>query len=429
MTSVLVVGGGAREHAVGWKLRQSPGLSDLLFAPGNGGTTEIGTNLPVDALDFEGIIQAAKGYRVGLVFVGPDEPLAKGLTDELQRNGIACFGPSRQAARIEASKGYSKDLMDQTGVPTASWRSFTDPAAAQRFVESHALPVVVKADGLTAGKGVAVCETVAGAQEFIELLMNRRRFGDAGVSIVIEECLVGTEVSAFALCDGERAVMLAAACDYKAIGDGDTGPNTGGMGSYSPPEAAIGVDLVDIYDRTIAPVLGRMAANGNPFRGILYAGLMFTAQGPKVLEFNSRVGDPEAQVVLPRLDGDFLAWVKSVAEGGPADLEPLSWDDRPRVGVVMVSAGYPGDYTTGHPISGLDQIDADALVFHAGTKLQDGQLVTAGGRVLTVVGTGPSMAAARDAAYRNAARIRFEGAYCRTDIALRAVDATSTRNV
>ena len=429
MTRVLIVGGGGREHAIGWKLRQSPDLSQLLFAPGNGGTSEIGVNLPIDASDLDGVVRAAKDHRVDLVFVGPEEPLALGLADHLGQEGIACFGPSGRAARIEASKRYAKELMDRAGVPTAQWGAFSDLPAARQFVEEHPLPVVIKANGLAAGKGVAICRTMDEALGFLDHAMASRAFGDAGDQVVVEEYLVGLELSAFAVCDGERAMMTAPACDYKTVGDGDTGPNTGGIGSYSPPEFARGADSFAVHDLVFAPVLRQLAADGNPFHGILYAGLIVTADGPRVLEFNCRMGDPEAQVVLPRLEGDLLASVLPVAAGGHVNPAQLRWDDHPRVGVVMASAGYPGPYATGHPISGLDEVDSDVVVFHAGTTVKDGRLVTAGGRVLTIVGAGPSMAAARAAAYRNVARIHFEGAYYRTDIAQRAVDAESAHDI
>ncbi len=420
MTRVLIVGGGGREHAIGWKLRQSSALSDLFFAPGNGGTSTIGTNLPVGAGDVDGIVRSATDLRIDLVFVGPEEPLALGLTDELERVGIRCFGPSRAAARIEASKRFAKDLMDRAGVQTARWKTFTDAADAKTYVLEQPMPLVVKADGLAAGKGVAVCQTVEEATTFIDQAMVLGAFGEAGVRVVIEECLVGTEVSAFALCDGSRALLTVPACDYKPIGDGDTGPNTGGMGSYSPSEFVSGDDLQAVHDDVFVPVLAQMRADGNPFRGILYAGLMVNSDGAKVLEFNCRMGDPEAQVVLPRLRGDFLASAMSIAEGSIPSTD-FEWDERPRVGVVIASGGYPERYETGVPISGLDEIDSDTLVFHAGTDIDaHGELVTAGGRVLTIVGTGTTMMEAREAAYRNAERIRFEGAQYRRDIALRA---------
>jgi phosphoribosylamine--glycine ligase len=427
LTRVLIVGGGGREHAIGWKLRHSDALSDLFFAPGNGGTSTIGTNLPVRAADVPSIVRSANDLRVELVFVGPEEPLALGLADELERVGIRCFGPSRAAARIEASKHFAKDLMDRAGVPTARWETFTEAADAKRYVLEQPMPVVVKADGLAAGKGVAVCQTVEDATAFIDQAMALDAFGEAGSRIVIEECLVGTEVSAFALCDGTKAAMTVPACDYKPIGDGNTGPNTGGMGSYSPSEFVSSADLRAVHDDVFVPVLAQMRADGNPFRGILYAGLMVHSEGTKVLEFNCRMGDPEAQVVLPRLRGDLLASAISIAEGSIPSTD-FEWDERPRVGIVIASEGYPGRYETGVPIAGLDEIDSDTLVFHAGTTVDArGQLVTAGGRVLTVVGTGTTMMEAREAAYRNAERVRFKGAQYRRDIALRAVTDAAVR--
>ena len=422
MTSVLVIGGGAREHVIGWKLRQSPVLSDLFFAPGNGGTSSIGTNLSIRATDAESIVRAATEHRIDLVFVGPEEPLTLGLVDELQRAGITCFGPTRAAARVEASKQYAKELMDRVGISTANWASFDDASEARRHIEAQSMPIVIKANGLAAGKGVAVCRTVEEATAFVDDAMIQRAFGDAGARIIVEECLVGAEVSAFALCDGEQAVLTAPACDYKAIADGDIGPNTGGMGSYSPSEFVSDTDLKTVHDRVFNPILREMAADGTPFRGILYAGLMVTADGLRVLEFNCRMGDPEAQVVLPRLRGDLLSAVMATSRGSVKSLR-LEWDRRPRVGVVIASGGYPGTYATGFPISGLEEVDSDVLVFHSGTATDGpGRLVTSGGRVLTIVGTGATMGEARDVAYQSAERIKFEGAHYRRDIALRAVE-------
>jgi phosphoribosylamine--glycine ligase len=428
VTRVLVVGGGGREHAVGWKLRQSPTLTDLFFAPGNGGTSLLGTNLPVRAADVAGIVRIAMEQKVDLVFVGPEEPLALGLADQLERAGVPCFGPSRAASRIEASKTFAKEIMRRAGVPTARGESFTNLADARRYVEDQPLPIVVKADGLAAGKGVAVCQTIAEAISFLEQALVQGAFGEAGTRVIVEECLVGSEVSAFALCDGERALLTAPACDYKAIGDDDIGPNTGGMGSYSPSEFVSEDDLRIIGEKVFAPILRELAADESHFRGILYAGLMLTENGLQVLEFNCRMGDPEAQVVLPRLRGDFLSTVMAISHGS-LDSIRLEWDDRPCVGVVIASGGYPGAYSTGQPIFGLEDIDEDVLVFHAGTRVDEsGQLVTAGGRVVTVVGTGPTMVDAREAAYRNAARVHFDGAQHRRDIALRPVEVQSARS-
>ncbi|TML74055.1 MAG: phosphoribosylamine--glycine ligase [Actinobacteria bacterium] len=393
---VLLVGSGGREHALAWKLAQSDGLTELHAAPGNPGIANVGACHPVRAEDGEGLLALARALDVDLAVIGPEVPLVAGVADELRHAGIATFGPSAAAARIEGSKRFAKEVMHAAGVPTAETLAVARP------------PCVLKADGLAAGKGVVVCRT----QE--ELDAGLRAIAAYGDDVVIEELLEGEEVSVFAICDGARAVPLPAAQDFKRIGDGDTGPNTGGMGSYSP--VAIDVDeLVDVIHR---PVLAELAERGAPFVGALYAGLMLTEEGPRVLEFNCRFGDPETQSLMPRIEVDLLEALAAAAGGDLAGTQ-LGASDDAAVTVVIAGRGYPAENDTGTPITGIEAADASgALVFHAGTALQGERLVTNGGRILTVTATGQTLADARTAAYRACELISFEGMQYRRDIAL-----------
>ena len=421
--NVLVVGGGAREHALAWKLRESARLTDLFVAPGNAGTAALARNLDVRPMDFEGIARAAAEHRVELVVVGPEDPLAGGLVDFLGERGIAAYGPTRAAARLEASKSFAKDVMRSAGIPTAAARTFDDVDGALAYAEERTgragLPPVVKADGLAAGKGVTVAADLAEARDAIAAAMAGEAFGEAGRRVVLEERMTGREVSAHAFADGETAVPMVYACDYKRIGDGDRGPNTGGMGVYSPPGFVDDALAEQIHRTIVAPTIRAMAARGAPYRGTLYPGLMITDAGPRVVEYNCRFGDPEAQALMPRLESDLLAIMLAVVNGRLADVD-IRWREDAVVGVVIASGGYPGDYRTGLPIDGLPSLDADVQVFHAGTRLDGGRVVTAGGRVLTVVASGATLAEARARVYDNVRRIRFEGAQYRTDIALAA---------
>ena len=421
-TRVMIVGGGAREHAIAVKLRESAGLEELYMAPGNGGTASIAENLPIPAIDTEAIVAAALERNVELVIIGPEAPLAAGLGNAVRDAGILCLGPTQEAARLEWSKSFAKQVMDDAGVPTAAWTQFDDYSQAAEYVRTHPTPLVIKADGLAAGKGVAVCGTEQEALTFLHHVMRMRDFGEAGDTVIIEEALSGPEFSVFALCDGEQMLLLPPACDYKRIYDDDEGPNTGGMGSYSPPEFVTDRLMGDVRDTIILPVLRRMAELGAPYSGILYVGLMLTGDGPRVIEFNSRIGDPEAQVVLPRLTSDFLRLATATA-AGKLEEASLTWTERPAVGVCLTPGGYPGDHPVGREITGLGFLDLDAMVFHAGTRIDpaSGKTVTAGGRVMTVTALGDTMAEARDKAYANVERIRFDGAQYRRDIALRAV--------
>jgi phosphoribosylamine--glycine ligase len=411
---VLVLGGGGREHALAWKIAQSPMLERLVCAPGNPGTAGLATNRPVVANDPAAVTALARDERTELVVVGPELPLTRGVADALRRAGIPVFGPDAAAARLEASKAFCKEVMASAGVPTAGHRTFDDPRAA----EAHARAlgrVVVKADGLAAGKGVVVAAT---ADEAVEAVRALSALGEAGSRLVLEEVLEGEEVSVIALTDGERFVLLPPAQDHKRLLDGDRGPNTGGMGAVTP----VGLDpaaLARIGETVIAPVLREMARRGHPFSGALYAGLMLTTAGPRVLEFNARFGDPEAQVLVLQLGEDLLPLLHACATrtlvGRPLTVAPGA-----SVGVVLASAGYPGAPRTGVPITGVERLTGTTQVFHAGTALEQGKLVTAGGRVLTVCARAPSLSEARQVAYGAAGRIHFEGMQLRHDIGERA---------
>jgi phosphoribosylamine--glycine ligase len=423
--NVLIVGGGAREHALAWKLRQSERLANLFVAPGNPGTAELATNLPVGPMDFDRIAAACRQHDVGLVVIGPEDPLAGGLVDFLQERGIAAYGPSKAAAQIEASKAFAKDLMRRAGIPTAESRVFDDARAAVAFAESWTdrtgVPPVVKADGLAAGKGVTVASTIDDARHAIEDALTGGAFGDAGRRLVIEERMTGRETSAQAFSDGETVIPMVYACDYKRVFDNDEGPNTGGMGVYSPPGFVDGPLAEEIRRTIIEPTIRALAGAGTPYRGTLYPGLMITDAGPRVVEYNCRFGDPETQALMLRLESDLLEIMLAVVEGRLAETE-IRWSDDAVVGVVLASGGYPGPYETGFPIEGLDALDADVQVFHAGTARNGDRLVTAGGRVLTVSARGRTLAEARERAYDNVARVRFPGMQYRSDIALRELE-------
>ncbi len=415
--NVLLVGNGSREHALAWRIAQSPSLTRLRVAPGNYGTASIATNLAVK-IAVEELVDAASRMAADLVVVGPEAPLAAGLADALAEKGIPAFGPSRSAARLESSKSFARDIISKAGAPGPEYAVFADETAALDYLRRTPGPRVVKADGLAAGKGVVVCDDEEQAATAVRACMSGRAFEDAGQTVLLEERLEGREVSVFALCDGERLSPLVAACDYKRLDDGDCGPNTGGMGSYSPPEFWTAELCAEIERTILRPVVAAMAERGSPYRGVLYAGLMLTADGPRILEFNCRFGDPETQVLMPRLASDPLQAMLACAEGR-LDPSSVAWNDRHYVGVVMASGGYPAEYETGLAITGLETPDdAAAMVFCAGVSGgPDGRPVTAGGRVLTVVGGGYSIADARDRAYARLDKISFEGAHWRTDIA------------
>jgi phosphoribosylamine--glycine ligase len=416
VTNVLVVGNGAREHALCDALRRSPSLGTLRCTPGNAGTAALAENASASLEDPDQVVRIAREAPTDLVVVGPEVPLALGLADRLREFGIPTFGPDAAAARIESSKAWAKELMRGVGVPTARAIVVTSHAEAQRAVDQVGFPAVLKADGLAAGKGVTVAVDRAEAEDAMEELFVRRSLGAASDVVVVEEYLAGREVSVFALCDGERLALMPPARDYKAAFDGGHGPNTGGMGAYTRPSFASPGLLARVRVEILEPVVRELARRGSPFVGVLYAGLMLTSTGPKVIEFNCRFGDPEAQVILPLIESDLLEALLAVADG---NLDPgtLRWSDDVACGVVMASGGYPTAYTTGQPIAGLEDVPSDVLVFHAGTRQrEDGATVTAGGRVLTVVGRGSTLEEARDRAYAGAVSISFEGARYRGDI-------------
>tara|TARA_B100001123_G_scaffold238751_1_gene267329 strand:+ start:822 stop:2069 length:1248 start_codon:yes stop_codon:yes gene_type:complete len=408
---------GAREHAVAWKLTQSPDVEEVFVAPGNAGTAQIATNVPIDPKDIDSLIEAANDLKIDFYLATMDDPQPLGLVDRLRERGLPCYGPTAAAAQIEASKAWSKQFMVDHGITTAIHRTFRDHNDAVAYVESLPdAPIVVKASGLAAGKGALVCDDREGALLALDTIMIKRAFGTAGDQVVIEERLQGWETSTHAICDGETAVLTPSATDYKRALTGDRGLNTGGMGAYSPSIDVTTALSKAIEQEVVKPTIEGMAALGSPFNGTLYPGLMITDRGNYVLEYNARLGDPEAQVLMARLNSDLFTICRAAAEGGLSSVD-ISWSKEPAVGVVIASGGYPREYTTGHLIDGLDKIDEDVQVFHAGTALTPKGVVTNGGRVLTVVARGPTLAAARAKAYENAQFIRFEGAYMRSDIA------------
>ncbi len=418
---VLVVGSGGREHALAWRLAQSPYVAELFAAPGNSGTSALGTNLSVADTDIDGMVAAALKHCVDLVVVGPETPLAMGLSNRLQDIGIPAFGPSRAAAQLESSKSFARTVMDAAGVPGPNYRVFQNVTGALNYVQYYDRPVVVKADGLAAGKGVTMCSNREDAMYAIRSSMEERAFGDAGETVVIEDWLEGPEVSVFGFTDGDDLSPVVAATDYKRIGDGGAGPNTGGMGSYGPPHFWNETLAETVRHNFMLPVIHEMNERGARYRGVLYCGLMLTDRGPRVLEFNCRFGDPETQVIMPQLLSDPVEIMMACATGGLQDVEPVRWSDRPAVGVVLVSKGYPGSYQTGFAITGLNEPDTgpDSMVFHAGAQLADDgeSVITAGGRVLTCVGVADGLDDARNRAYKCAERIGFDGVYYRRDIA------------
>ena len=416
---VLVIGKGGREHAIAWKLSQSARTSQLLCAPGNAGTSKIASNVPIPETDVDGLLSFATQHGIDFTVVGPEAPLAEGIVDTFQEAGLSIFGPTQSAARIESSKSFAKDLMARAGVPTAQAEVFHHFDSARQYVESLSPPVVIKADGLAAGKGVVVAETTKRAVSALREQMVDRAFGGAGETVLVEQHLQGPELSVFAFVDGKRLSPLIAAVDYKRVGDGDTGPNTGGMGAYSPPLGVLWNHEVERSARTeiMEPVIAALAAEGCPYVGILYAGLMLTRDGLKVIEFNCRFGDPEAQVILPRIETDLLDLMLATVAGNVDDAK-LRVSPEPCVGVVVASGGYPEAYKTGFPVAGLDEDDDQVTVFHAGTKLDDNEeTVTDGGRVLTVSGSGATHKDARLRAYTAAGRTTFDGSFFRGDIA------------
>jgi phosphoribosylamine--glycine ligase len=419
---ILIIGGGAREHALAWKIKQSPRDIELFVAPGNAGTAAIARNLNISSNEIDSLTKAAQELNIDLTVVGPEAPLAAGIVDRFQQLGLPVFGPTKAAAQIESSKVFARKLMQKYGIPCPEGMAFSNYKEAKKYVESRPTPMVIKADGLAAGKGVTVAGTSEEALKALSDIMETRVFGEAGDKVIIEECLTGKEVSLLAFTDGETVVPMVPACDYKRIFDDDRGPNTGGMGSYSPPGFFDAEMTRRVTNTVLEPAVKAMAQEGMPYKGVLYAGLMIAAECPKVLEFNARFGDPETQAILPRLKTDLVDILLAVVDNKLSRIQ-VRWAEDACVGVVMASGGYPGSYKTGFKITGLDELNDEVTVFHAGTKLgNDSQAYTDGGRVLTVTATGKNMAAARAIVYDNLPRIHFEGCHYRRDIAAREVD-------
>lgn len=417
---VLVVGGGGREHALVWKILQSPYIEELFCAPGNGGIESMAQCADIQVDDFKGLIQFAQNNAIDLTVVGPELPLTLGITDRFQKEGLPIFGPTRKAAELEGSKVFAKEFMERYKIPTGTYKSFKSRKEAVRYVHTIEPPFVVKADGLAAGKGVIICENHSEGFDAIEKIMKKKAFGKAGSRIVVEQYLEGEEVSVLAISDGERYVLLPPAQDHKAAYEGDTGPNTGGMGAYAPAPVLSNTDLKFVEERIIRPTIEGMKYEGRLYRGVLYAGLILTQDGPKVLEFNCRFGDPEIQAILPLIKTDILDLMIESTEGRLKD-EPVQVEDKAAVCVVMASGGYPGAYAKGIEINGLKSVPRDVLVFHAGTRKKGQQIATAGGRVLGVTAVSDTLQKAVNKVYQAVSQITFDRAFYRGDIAHRAI--------
>ena len=419
---ILIIGSGGREHALAWKISQRADVEELYVAPGNGGTASLAVNVAIKDSDIEGLVAFAKEKAIDLVVPGPELPLTLGIVDAMQAAGISCFGPVAACAKLEGSKAFAKEVMQAAGVPTAAAGVFTDRASAEAFVAEHGAPLVVKADGLAAGKGVIVAMTEEEVKAALDLMFDDNAFGDAASTVLIEEFLVGEEVSLLSFCDGTTALPLPSAQDHKAVFDGDKGPNTGGMGAYSPAPILPDSELDAMADIVTRPILAEMARRGTPFKGILYAGLMMTADGPKVLEYNTRFGDPECQPLLMRLKSD-LVDIMQACIAGELDKVELDIDERSTLGVVLTSKGYPGSYPKGMPISGIEKANEldGVYVFQAGTKAQDGQVLANGGRVLCSTALGKDLKEAQARAYEGMACLAMEDSQFRTDIGLKGL--------
>lgn len=421
--NILLIGSGGREHAMAWKIAQSPLLGELFIAPGNAGIATTGTCIELDVSDHDAVIDFSHGNNIELVVIGPEAPLVEGLSDSLNEAGIACFGPSAYAAQLEGSKGFTKDLCAENGIPTAKYARFTDEQAAKEYVEAEGAPIVVKADGLAAGKGVIMATTIEKALAAIAECFSGS-FGDAGQELVIEEMLYGEEASFFALSDGETILPLATAQDHKRVFDGDQGPNTGGMGAYSPAPVLTPELIEQTINEIIKPTVAAMSERGHPYKGVLYAGLMITEKGPELIEYNARFGDPECQVLMMRLKSDLVPALIATATGNLNDIQ-LEWHENPALTVVMASNGYPGSYEKGTIINGLENAanDADIEVFHAGTALENNQIIAIGGRVLNVTARGETIRAAQAKAYDAISKIDWPGGFNRKDIGWRAIES------
>ena len=423
---VLVVGGGGREHALVWKIAQSPRVTRIFCAPGNAGISQQATLVPIKAGDLDDLLQFALKEKIDLTVVGPEDPLTRGIVNLFESKGLTIFGASGKAAEIEGSKAYAKEVMRKYGIPTASCGIFEDRDDAVSYIRKTGAPIVVKADGLAAGKGVIICKTVEEAVEALDQIMVQKAFGDAGKKVVIEECLVGEEASYIAFTDGTTILPMASSQDHKAVFDGDQGPNTGGMGAYSPAPVVTEEVHERILRQVLEPMIRGLREEGRPYKGALYAGLMIDRGQPKVLEFNARFGDPETQPLLMRMKGDIVPILEACIAGTLSDLR-IEWDHRPAVCVVMASGGYPGDYEKGKVIEGLGEVSKmkDTFVFHAGTSLKDGRIVTNGGRVLGVTGLGDGIPMAIENAYQAVRKIFWEDVHYRSDIGFKALKKTA----
>ncbi len=418
---VMVIGNGAREHALVWKISQSPKVDKIFTAPGNAGTAQISENLTISPTDLEGLAKAAKTNRINLVIVGPEVPLSLGIADYFKRLGIPIFGPSKRAAQLETSKTFAKELMEKYKLPCAKGRTFSSYPEARKYVQSQQFPIVIKADGLAGGKGSIMAESWQEATRALSDIMEAKIFGSAGDSVIIEEYLKGLEVSLIAFTDGKTIVPMMPSCDYKRARDKDTGPNTGGMGGYSPPSFFPSQLVEKSVSTILMPTIKALSNQGITYKGILYAGLIIANGKPKILEFNARFGDPETQITLPLLRTDLIDILLAIIQDDLDHID-VEWYNSASVGVVMTSGGYPQKYKSGLPIEGLDKVDKDILVFHAGTKSgNSGKTYTNGGRVLTVAGTGDNLTEARAKVYRNISRISFQDHHYRRDIALREI--------
>jgi len=419
---ILVVGGGGREHALVWKIAQSPRVTKIYCAPGNAGISEQATLVPIKASDLNGLLEFALKEEIDLTIVGPEEPLTKGIVDLFESKGLSIFGSNQRAAKIEGSKAFAKEMMKKYCIPTASYEIFDDHKEAIAYIRRHGTPIVVKADGLAAGKGVIVCKTVEEAIQSIERIMVDKIFGEAGNRVVVEECLVGEEASYIAFTDGKVILPMASSQDHKPIFDRDEGPNTGGMGAYSPAPVVTDQVHEKILERILRPIIQGMGEEGRPYKGVLYAGLMIHDGHPEALEFNARFGDPETQPVLMRMKGDILPILEACIKGNLSQYQ-IEWDSRASVCVVMTSKGYPGDYEKGKTIHGLKEVSQmkDVFVFHAGTALKDGQVITNGGRVLGVTGLGEDISRAIKKTYQAVKKISWDGVHYRKDIGRKAL--------
>ena len=417
---VLVIGSGGREHALVWKIKQSPKVEKIFCAPGNAGTSEFADNIPIAADDIEGLLQFAMKKEIGLTVVGPEQPLVMGIVDRFEVKGLRIFGPSASAAELEGSKSFSKDIMQKYGLPTAEYKIFTSAESATKYIQAKNCPLVVKADGLAAGKGVLLCRSSREALVAVDTIMRQRLFGEAGDQIVVEEFLEGQEISVLAFSDGKTVLLMDSAQDHKAVYDGDIGPNTGGMGAYSPAPVFTEIMQQKVRDKIMLPMVRAMQQEGRTYKGILYAGLMLTKTGPQILEFNARFGDPETQPLMVRMDTDIIPLFEACIDGS-LDQCQVNWKNKSSVCVVMTAEGYPGTYQKGEIISGLQSANStpEVVVFHAGTKEQDGKVLTNGGRVLGVTATGGNTESAIQRAYDAVGKVNWRGVHYRKDIGSR----------